>query len=215
VIRYERDDRGELWAVRDVRVGIDRIGFRVPLGEWDGDEPDRGGLRQLPVVVLPGDAGAQVVEAAASRAGRAGVSEALPTGPGLLSAAAGGAEVLVVRRGNGRAMNVIRALGGRPLPALPGADPRTVRAFLDGCHVDLDIATPRMDDAGRVRLRAALDPLRLEEVHHLVEVDPHPGLDPGGIGPDLADEGSRFAAAAGVLAGRLAAGRRRHLADGT
>src|SRR5262245_46975308 len=169
MIRYERDLQRHLWAVADVRVGTQRIGFRVPLGIWDGAEPGAGGLLQLPVVVLPGEGGVELVEAAATRSGDASVRTVHPEGRELLAADDAGAEVLVVTSGNGRSLNVIRALGGRPLPALPSADPVAIRAFLDGGHVDLDVVLPVLDDPHRHAIRASLAPLRLEEIHHLLE----------------------------------------------
>jgi len=65
VIRFERDDRDELWAVAEVAVGVERIPFRVPLGSPNGDDPDPGGLLQLPVVALPGRDLVDLVRAAA------------------------------------------------------------------------------------------------------------------------------------------------------
>jgi hypothetical protein len=210
MIRYERDDDQALWAVAEVAVATRRVGFRVPLGAWQGDAPDPGGLLGLPVVVLPpGSPTGPVVEGAA-RSGRAIAAEVIPDGPGLL---AGDAEVLVVRDANGRVMNVVRALGGRPLPALPSSDPGAIRAFLDGCDVDLDIAIPLVDEPQRAALRASLAPLRLEDVHHLVEVDPRPAREPAAITPADALDPGLWSAAAGVLAGRLAAGRRHWLPD--
>ena len=123
MIRYERDDRGDLWAVTDVPVGIGRIPFRVPLGPWDRDDPGPGGLLQLPVVVLSRQSLGDVAHAAVSRSGRVTAIDVSPAGHELLSVAEGGAEVLVVGDGDGRSMNVIRALGGRPLPALAGQAP--------------------------------------------------------------------------------------------
>ena len=58
-------------------------------------------------------------------------------------------------------------------------------------------------------LRAAMSPLRLDDLHHLVEVDPRPGSDRGAQANDPPDLDVLGAAAAGVLAGRLAAGSRR------
>ena len=211
MIRYERDGARDLWAVADVPVGSRTVGFRIPLGAWTGPAPAADGLQGLPVVVLPPGSPSGPVAAGAARSGGATAIEVVPDGPSLLAAAS--ADVLVVRDGNGRAMNVIRALGGRPLPALPSADPDAIRVFLDGCHVDLDISIPVLDGARRAGLRTALAPLRLEAVHHLVEVDPRPGLDPAASTAADVNDPELWAAAAGVLAGRLAAGRRRWLAD--
>jgi hypothetical protein len=210
VIRYERDSDQALWAVAEVVVGTRRVGFRVPLGAWPGDAPGPGGLLGLPVVVLPPGSPTRPVLEGAARSGRATAAEVIPDGPGLLAA---DAEVLVVRDGNGRVMNLVRALGGRPLPALPSSDPGAIHAFLDGCHVDLDIAIPVVDEDRRAALRASLAPLRSEGVHHLVEVDPRPVREPAAVAPEDALDPALWSAAAGVLAGRLAAGRRHWLTD--
>jgi hypothetical protein len=210
VIRYEREDDA-LWAVADVAVGTERTRFRIPLGPWDHAEPSPGGLLGMPVVVLADRRSSEVIALAAERSGRARSFEVSPEGSSLLTAAAEGWEVLIVRDGNGRTMNVIRALEGRPLPVLPGADGEAIRTFLDGCHVDVEVAVPVVDDRQRGELRASLAQLRLEDLHHLIEVDPRPGLDAAGIVPEEAGEAELWRAAAGILAGRLAAARRRWL----
>jgi hypothetical protein len=212
MIRYERDANRELWAVAEVTVGTERTRFRVPLGPWEADEPDPGGLLQIPVVVLSGRASIDLVTVAASRAGRVAAREASPEGCQLLTAGTA-ADILIVSAGNGRTMNVVRALGGRPLPAFPSSERDAILEFLDGCHVDLEVAMPVVDEGQRAKLRSSLAPLRLEDVHHLVEVDPRPGLAAAGIEVGAAGEAAIWAAAAGVLAGRLAAGRRRFLTD--
>jgi hypothetical protein len=163
--------------------------------------------------VLPGSAWGDVAILAAARSGDADAQHVVPSGPALLAAAAAGAQVLLVADGNGRAMNVIRALGGRPLPALPFSDPEALRGCLDGCHVDVDIAIPAVDDSTRAELRSLLRKLRLDDVHHLVEVDPRSGLDGTGLTLDDAPLDALGSAAAGVLAGRLAAANRRWRAD--
>jgi hypothetical protein len=210
VIRFERDASGDLWAIAEVAVGAGRSVFEVPLGVWGKDDPPSDGLAQTPVVVLPEGAWTGVVAEAARVAGDAEALEVSPDGRSLLGATA---DVLVIPHANGRTMNVIRALGGRPLPALPLTDPVRVAAFLDGCHVDLDIALPGLDGPRRAELRAATHTLGLDDVHHLVEVDPRPGLASEGIDPDDAPLDALAAAAAGVLAGRLAAARRRYRAE--
>jgi hypothetical protein len=213
MIRYERDAPGELWAVTQVAVGAERAVFRVPLGTWDGDEPGPDGLLQTPVVVLPGSDWGDVAIVAAARSGDAHAQHVVPSGPALLAAADAGAEVLLVPDGNGRAMNVIRALGGRPLPALPFSDPEAIRGFLDGCYIDVDIAIPVVDDSTRDELRSLRATLRLDDVHHLVEVDPRPGLEGTGLTLHDAPLDALGSAVAGVLAGRLAAANRPWRAD--
>ena len=106
-------------------------------------------------------------------------------------------------------MNAIRALGGRPLPALPWSSRAAITELLAGCLVDVDVAVPRLAGTERAALRGTVAALHLDALHHVVEVDPRPGSDRDpqtNVGPDL---GALGAAAAGVLAGRLAAGSRR------
>jgi hypothetical protein len=71
------------------------------------------------------------------------------------------------------------------------------------------VAVPQRAGTDRAALRAAIAALHLDALHHVVEVDPRPGSERDARmndGPDLDVLG---AAAAGVLAGRLAAGSRR------
>src|SRR5262245_12281094 len=195
-------------ALTEVTVGTHRIPFRIPLGTWSGQDPPAGGLLGTPVVVVVSAPALAIVERAVSVTGGLRARETEADGRSLLTAAED-VDVLVTDGGNGRTMNVIRALGGRPLPALPLSRPDAIEALLDGCHVDLDLAIPRLDGERRAAVRAALTPLRLDDLHHIVEVDPRAGVGHGSS-PTLDDLG---AAAAGVLAGRLAAGRRRFLDD--
>jgi hypothetical protein len=208
VIRYERRASGELTAVCEIAVGIERRSFRVPLGTWGGGEPPAGGLREAPVVVLADHDRIEVVQRAVIRASRIEAPTVAPDGGALLRAAQKGAEVMIVRAGDGRTMNVIRALGGRPLPALPWSSPRGISEVFDGCLVDVDVAIPRLVATERAALRAALEPLHLEDLHHVVEVDPRPASGTDASEADGWDLDALGAAAAGVLAGRLAAGNR-------
>ena len=106
-------------------------------------------------------------------------------------------------------MNAIRALGGRPLPALPWSSRAAVTELFEGCLVDVDVALPRLAGTERAALRAAVAALHLDALHHVVEVDPRPGADRDAQTDDDPDLDELGAAAAGVLAGRLAAGNRR------
>lgn len=209
MIRYERDASGELTAVSEVAVGVERRTFRVPLGTWPGGEPPAGGRREAPVVVLPDHDRLAVVRLAVTRAGGDEPSLVAPDGGALLRAAQQGAEVMIVTSGSGRTMNAIRALGGRPLPALPWTSRAAITELFEGCLVDVDVAVPRLAGTERAALRGTIAALHLDALHHVVEVDPRPGSDRDpqtSDGPDLDVLG---AAAAGVLGGRLAAGSRR------
>jgi hypothetical protein len=209
VIRYERDASGDLTAVCEVAVGVERRTFRVPLGTWPGEEPPAGGLREAPVVVLPDHDRLAVVRLAVTRAGRVEPSLVAPDGGALLRATQHGAEVMIVTSGSGRTMNAIRALGGRPLPALPWSSRAAVTELFEGCLVDVDVALPRLAGTERAALREAVAELHLDALHHVVEVDPRPGADRDAQTDDDPDLDLLGAATAGVLAGRLAAGNRR------
>jgi hypothetical protein len=208
VIRYERHASGELTAVCEVAVGVDRRTFRVPLGTWPVEAPPAGGLREAPVVVLRDHDRLAVARLAVTRAGGVEPSLVTPDGGALLRTAQRGAEVMIVTSGSGRTMNAIRALGGRPLPGLPWSSRRAITELFEGCLVDVDVAVPWLAGTKRAALRSAIAALHLDALHHMVEVDPRPGFDSDTQtnGPDLDVLG---AAAAGVLAGRLAAGSRR------
>lgn len=209
MIRYERDASGELTAVCEVGVGVERRTFRVSLGTWPGGEPPAGGLREEPVVVLPDHDRLAVVRLAVTRAGGVEPSLVAPDGGALLRAAQQGAEVMIVTSGSGRTMNAIRALGGRPLPALPWSSRAAITELFEGCLVDVDVAVPRLAGTERAVLGAAVAALHLDAIHHVLEVDPRPGFDRGAQTNAAPDLDALGAAAAGVLAGRLAAGSRR------
>jgi len=209
VIRYERHASGDLTAVCEVAVGVERRTFRVPLGTWPDEDPPAGGLQEAPVVVLPDQDRLAVVRVAVTRAGVVEPSLVARDGGALLRAAQHGTEIMIVTSGSGRTMNAIRALGGRPLPALPWSSRAAITELFEGCLVDIDVAVPQLAGTDRAALRAAIAALHLDALHHVVEVDPRPGSERDARmndGPDLDVLG---AAAAGVLAGRLAAGSRR------
>jgi hypothetical protein len=131
---------------------------------------------------------------------------------------------------SGHALNAAATLGGRPIPALrvSFADPRERHRGLShhtrtilrevaapGCNV----AVPALADEGqRAAVWDALRQDRIEERHHLVEVDGRPGpqglADRGvavtSMGRGAGDDPAFFlaAGAAGVLAARMAAGTR-------
>ena len=209
MIRYERHSSGDLTAVCEVAVGVERRTFRVPLGTWSGEEPPSGGLGEAPVVVLPDHDRLAVVRLAVSRAGGVEPSLVASDGGTLLRAAQQGAEVMIVTSRSGRTMNAIRALGGRPLPALPWSNRAAIAELFEGCLVDVDVPVPQLAGTERAALRAAVAALHLDALHHVVEVDPRPGSDRDAQTNDGLDLDVLGAAAAGVLAGRLAAGGRR------
>ena len=206
MIRFEREGR-TLVAVSHVRVGLRELSLTVPLGPWEGPEPEPSGLGGRPVVVVHDPSLVGLAAAGALRSGRREaevVEGAAELGAGLLRASA---DVVVVAADDGGVLDVARALGGRPLPALPFPDEEAIARFLVGSEVDLDLAIPSLEPA-RTKAREVVVRMGLEAMHHVVEVDPRPafasGSDAGAAPvPDLT------AAAAGVLAGRVAAANRR------
>ena len=132
---------------------------------------------------------------------------------------------------NGNALNAVAVLGGRPIPSLriSFADPRerhrsvshhSLTILRDVCLVPTDVPVPTLeDDEQRRSVWEALRNAKLEDRHQLVEVDGRPalaeladrGIEPRSMGRGVADDPAYFlaAGAAGVLAGRTAAGNRR------
>jgi hypothetical protein len=133
--------------------------------------------------------------------------------------------------GSGTALNAAATLGGRPIPALrvSFADPRERHRGLshhsrtilrDVCLVETNVPVPVLDDGAQ--RNAVWDALRDADAygrHHLVEVDGRPaheelvarGVEVRSMGRAFEDDPAFFlaAGAAGILAGRLAAGDRR------
>lgn len=213
MIRTRRLPDGSVEAAAEVVVGVETREVVVPLGRPVG-KFDPGWLRNTPVIVLTSAALEPTAGAAAERAGLASVStvrlgSGVRLGPRLLEAAAD-AEVLTVVVAVDDATEtliVARALRGRPLPVVPFDDPLSARRMFEACWVDLDIALPSLEGPGRAEVRAVVAELGLFASHHVVEVDPRPGLDGRGRGAPSLHE--LAAAATGVLAGRVAAGNRR------
>jgi hypothetical protein len=132
---------------------------------------------------------------------------------------------------SGHALMAAATLGGRPIPAVRvsfadqrgrhrGVSHHSLTILADVCKVDVHVPVPVLDDD--VRRAVVWDALRsrkLEEKHHLVEVDGQPALeelrardlDVRTMGRGIDDDPAFFlaAGAAGVLAGRLAAENRR------
>jgi hypothetical protein len=131
---------------------------------------------------------------------------------------------------SGNVLNAAAALGGRPIPALrvSFADPRerhrsvshhSLTILRDVCLVETNVPVPSLtDDAERQAVWEALRAAKLELRHQLIEVDGRPavdelaarGLDVRSMGRGIDQDPAFFlaAGAAGVLAGRLAAGNR-------
>ncbi|HEX2031696.1 MAG TPA: DUF3866 family protein [Actinomycetota bacterium] len=124
-------------------------------------------------------------------------------------------------------LNAAGILGGRPVAALRvnfadpayrhhGVSPHSLTALGQVALVPVHVAVPALGDERRAAVWKALKAARLEERHQLVEVNGAPavdllrerGLAVESMGRSLEDEPAFFeaAGAAGVLAGRMAAG---------
>jgi hypothetical protein len=189
-------------------------------------------LLQIPIVLVLDPGALPLVRAGAARAGDdptviVAVDPDLAT---LLAAVHGvGAEyVVAVCSSPGAAARVVGAAvprRGRPLPVLgiaderPDADTRTL--LTDPSLEGLNVPVPALDGAARARLWDDLRNDRVEERHHLVEVEGRPALEElaalatapfhpdAGLATQLRGIAALAAGAAGVLAGRMVAGGRR------
>jgi hypothetical protein len=132
---------------------------------------------------------------------------------------------------SGHALMATATLRGRPIPALRvsfadererhrGVSHHSLTILADVCKVEVNVPVPVLgDDGQRAAVRDALRSRKLEEIHHLVEVDGQPALeelraravDVRTMGRGIDDDPAFFlaAGAAGVLAGRQAAENRR------
>ncbi len=131
---------------------------------------------------------------------------------------------------SGHALNATEALGGRPVAALRvsfadgrerhrGVSHHSLTILDRVCRVAADVAVPVLEGRERDLVWDSLRERRLEERYQLVEVDGRPALDElerAGVEIDsmgrTASEDPAFflaAGAAGILAGRMAAGSRR------
>ncbi len=128
---------------------------------------------------------------------------------------------------SGHALNAADALGGRPVAALRisfaddrerhrGVSHHSLTILDRVCTVAATVAVPILEEPARELVWGALRERRLEERHQLVEADGRPALDEleragvevESMGRTAADDPAFFLAtgAAGVLAGRMAAG---------
>ena len=133
---------------------------------------------------------------------------------------------------SGHALMAAMTLGGRPVPALRvsfadgrdrhrGVSHHSLTILAEVCRVDVNVPVPTLEhDDQRERVWATLRERKLEERHHLVEVDGRPALDElaerglgdvTSMGRGIEDDPAFFlaAGAAGVLGGRMAAEDRR------
>jgi len=199
-------------ATASIPVGVVDLERTAVLGPWPPDASDPSdplGLRSTPVVLLADPSLARVALAGIARAGRAPETRsvgppATALGLDLLAAVTSGVEAIVVSGANGRQIDLVRILGGRAIAASPVSDGSDGHAWLAAAEFDAEIPIPIGHDVDRV----AMPPVALGPMHQLVQVDPTPALEEAGEPIDAAPD-VLAAAAAGVLAGRIAAGNRR------
>jgi hypothetical protein len=131
--------------------------------------------------------------------------------------------------GSGHALDAVEALGGRPVAALRmsfadlrprhrGVSHHSLTILEKVVHCRANVAVPVLDDDSRDIVWDALRARRLEERHQLVEADGRPalvelersGIEVESMGRTAAEDPVFFlaAGAAGVVAGRMAAGSR-------
>jgi hypothetical protein len=128
---------------------------------------------------------------------------------------------------SGMALNAVHVLGGRPIAALrlnfadpeyrhQGVSPHSLTVLREVALAPVHVAVPALDGERREAVWRALREAGLEERHQLVEVAGVPALEllrergvsgeTMGRGPEAEPEFFLAAGAAGLLAGRMAAG---------
>ena len=175
----------------------------------------------MPVVVVPSEELAEVVEAGATRAGGSPTFAVVPYADEatLLAALETGAEI-VIAVGVGdiavQSLDCAQELGGRGIPVLvldgEVVDSSTLELLAEPSLRDLNVPVPTLEEDTRAAVWDSLRAARVEERHHLVEVDGRPALE------ELRERGKSLqgdqlqllgAGAAGVLAGRMAVANRK------
>lgn len=198
-------------ASATIAVGVVDREATALLGPWPAEGPDPGGplgLASTSVILLSDPSTIGVALAGVARAGGdPAVTRLEASAPGLglalLAAVNAGAEMVVLTAAEGRHVDLVRILGGRAVVALPASDAATIVAWFGDAGFGADIPLPTTD----AQASADIAGLGLEAVHQLVQVDPSPALDEARVEPT--GFSVLAAAAAGVLAGRFAAGDRR------
>jgi hypothetical protein len=131
---------------------------------------------------------------------------------------------------SGMTLNAVHAMAGRPVAALRlnfahpayrhhGVSPHSITVLRDVALAPVNVAVPALEGQRRDAVWRALREAGLEDRHQLVEVKGQPALDllrergvgaeTMGRGPEAEPEFFFAAGAAGVLAGRMAAGSER------
>jgi hypothetical protein len=180
-------------------------------------------LRMLPVITVVDPSLAAATRAGARRAGAGALVLEIHDGSteALEAARASGAEVvlaIVELPAVLDLLNRVGRLGGLGLPVLGvaehGGAPRLERSseilLTRDELAQVNVAVPVVDAADlRKILWDDLRTARIEDRHHLVEVDGRPAIEELGSEPTSPAWGALAAGAAGVLAGRMAAANRR------
>ncbi len=183
-----------------------------------------GRFRHVPVVALADPRFEAIVRSGAERAGGGAsvavaetIEQLAPIGRADVIVASGTwidpLETLVeAERMGGLGIPALSIGVATPISGLPEIDDPTLALLADDRLAGLNVPVPSIDDDRlRARIWDQLRSSRIEERHHLVEVDGRPALGPTvGAGTDDPGRwGALAAGAAGVLAGRLAASNRR------
>jgi hypothetical protein len=128
--------------------------------------------------------------------------------------------MMAARTLKGRAVAALRVSFADPRERHRGVSHHSITILRDVCAVDVNVAVPALDDPERTVVWEALRAAKLEERHQLVEADGRPALAElerrsvavDSMGRTVDDDPVFFlsAGAAGVMAGRMAAGSRRY-----
>ena len=136
-----------------------------------------------------------------------------------VSALASGHALMAAETLRGRAIAALRVSFADGRERHRGVSHHSLTILADVCKVGVHVAVPVLADERRTAVWDALRSRRIEDVHHLVEVDGQTavqelaagGIDARTMGRGIEDDPAFFlaAGAAGVLAGRMAAENRR------
>ena len=137
-----------------------------------------------------------------------------------VSALGSGHALMAAETLKGRGVAALRASLADPRPRHRGVSHHSITILRDVCRAGVNVAVPVLEEPDRTMLWDELRAAKLEDLHQLVETDGGPalrelerrGVVVDSMGRIAADDPLFFlaAGAAGVLAGRMAAGSRRY-----